>query len=515
MSKARILIVEDEASMRRILRRLLEGAGHEVHEAECLATAKDKFAGEPLDLVITDYRLKSGSGMEVLAAAVEFDPTLPVIMVTAYATVDLAVGAMKEGMFDFITKPFVPDTVLASVTRACRHARLLRENARLKEEVLRLEFGETVFLGESQIMQTLRETIARVAPTDATALITGETGTGKELVARLIHANSLRKASPFVVVNCAAIPETLLESHLFGHEKGAFTGALTQRIGRFERAHKGTLFLDEVGDMPLDLQPKLLESHLFGHEKGAFTGADRARQGVFEAADGGTLFLDEAGEMPLSLQAKLLRVLMDGELHRVGSTTARHVDVRILAATHRDLRARVKEGLFREDLYYRLAVVPVHVPPLRSRREDLPALTRHFLNQVVEQLKAPRRTVSEQAIRQLERYDFPGNVRELRNLIERACILCRGDEITAADFPLEGVAEPESGAAVDALPENLSLRDTLEHVEVLMLRRALEESGGNQAKAARRLAISRSDMSYKLKKYGLRGDTDVAEDETA
>lgn len=467
MSKARILIVEDEASMRRILRRLLEGAGHEVHEAECLATAKDKFAGEPLDLVITDYRLKSGSGMEVLAAAVEFDPTLPVIMVTAYATVDLAVGAMKEGMFDFITKPFVPDTVLASVTRACRHARLLRENARLKEEVLRLEFGETVFLGESQIMQTLRETIARVAPTDATALITGETGTGKELVARLIHANSLRKASPFVVVNCAAIPETLLESHLFGHEKGAFTGA------------------------------------------------DRARQGVFEAADGGTLFLDEAGEMPLSLQAKLLRVLMDGELHRVGSTTARHVDVRILAATHRDLRARVKEGLFREDLYYRLAVVPVHVPPLRSRREDLPALTRHFLNQVVEQLKAPRRTVSEQAIRQLERYDFPGNVRELRNLIERACILCRGDEITAADFPLEGVAEPESGAAVDALPENLSLRDTLEHVEVLMLRRALEESGGNQAKAARRLAISRSDMSYKLKKYGLRGDTDVAEDETA
>jgi len=467
MSKARILIVEDEASMRRILRRLLEGAGHEVHEAECLATAKDKFAGEPLDLVITDYRLKSGSGMEVLAAAVEFDPTLPVIMVTAYATVDLAVGAMKEGMFDFITKPFVPDTVLASVTRACRHARLLRENARLKEEVLRLEFGETVFLGESQIMQTLRETIARVAPTDATALITGETGTGKELVARLIHANSLRKASPFVVVNCAAIPETLLESHLFGHEKGAFTGA------------------------------------------------DRARQGVFEAADGGTLFLDEAGEMPLSLQAKLLRVLMDGELHRVGSTTARHVDVRILAAAHRDLRARVKEGLFREDLYYRLAVVPVHVPPLRSRREDLPALTRHFLNQVVEQLKAPRRTVSEQAIRQLERYDFPGNVRELRNLIERACILCRGDEITAADFPLEGVAEPESGAAVDALPENLSLRDTLEHVEVLMLRRALEESGGNQAKAARRLAISRSDMSYKLKKYGLRGDTDVAEDETA
>lgn len=467
MSKARILIVEDEASMRRILRRLLEGAGHEVYEADSLAAAQEKFAVEALDLVITDYRLKSGSGMEVLAAAVEFDPTLPVIMVTAYATVDLAVGAMKEGMFDFLTKPFVPDTVLASVTRACRHARLLRENARLKEEVLRLEFGETVFLGESQIMQTLRETIARVAPTDATALITGETGTGKELVARLIHANSLRKASPFVVVNCAAIPETLLESHLFGHEKGAFTGA------------------------------------------------DRARQGVFEAADGGTLFLDEAGEMPLSLQAKLLRVLMDGELHRVGSTTARHVDVRILAATHRDLRARVKEGLFREDLYYRLAVVPVHVPPLRSRREDLPALTRHFLNQVVEQLKAPRRTISEQAIRQLERYDFPGNVRELRNLIERACILCRGDEITAADFPLEGVAEPEAGMAGDALPENLSLRDTLEHVEVLMLRRALEESGGNQAKAARRLAISRSDMSYKLKKYGLRGEADVAEDETA
>lgn len=466
MSKARILIVEDEASMRRILRRLLEGAGHEIHEADSLIAAQEKFAGEPLDLVITDYRLKSGSGMDVLAAAMEFDATLPVIMVTAYATVDLAVGAMKDGMFDFLTKPFVPDTVLASVTRACRHARLLRENARLKEEVLRLEFGDTVFLGESPIMESLRETIARVAPTDATALITGETGTGKELVARLIHSNSLRKANPFVVVNCAAIPETLLESHLFGHEKGAFTGA------------------------------------------------DRARQGVFEAADGGTLFLDEAGEMPLSLQAKLLRVLMDGELHRVGSTTARHVDVRILAATHRDLRARVKEGQFREDLYYRLAVVPVHVPPLRSRREDLPALTRHFLNQVVVQLKAPRRTISEQAIRQLERYDFPGNVRELRNLVERACILCRGDEITAADFPLEGVAEPEAGVTVEALPEHLSLRDTLEHVELLMLRRALDESGGNQAKASRRLSISRSDMSYKLKKYGMRGEADVAEDQT-
>ncbi len=465
MNKARILIVEDEVSMRRILRRLLEGAGHEVHEADCLQAAKEKLAAEPLDLVITDYRLKSGSGMDVLVASMEFDTTLPVIMVTAYATVDLAVGAMKEGMFDFITKPFVPDTVLASVARASRHARLLRENARLKEEVLRLEFGSTAFFGESQVMRDLRETIARVAPTDATALITGETGTGKELVARLIHSNSLRKANPFVVVNCAAIPETLLESHMFGHEKGAFTGA------------------------------------------------DRARQGVFEAADGGTLFLDEAGEMPLSLQAKLLRVLMDGELHRVGSTTARHVDVRILAATHRDLRARVKEGLFREDLYYRLAVVPVQVPPLRSRRDDLPVLTRHFLNQVVEQLKAPRRTISEQAFRQLERYDFPGNVRELRNLIERACILCRGDEITAADFPLEGVLEVEGATTTEALPENLSLRDTLEHVEVLMLRRALDESGGNQAKAARRLAISRSDMSYKLKKYGLRGDIESGEDE--
>jgi len=465
MNKARILIVEDEVSMRRILRRLLEGAGHIVFEADNLQAAQEKFAGETLDLVITDYRLKSGTGMEVLAAAMEFDATLPVIMVTAYATVDLAVGAMKVGMFDFITKPFVPDTILATVARASRHARLLRENARLKEEVLRLEFGETAFLGESKVMLELREIIARVAPTDATALITGETGTGKELVARLIHANSLRKANPFVVVNCAAIPETLLESHLFGHEKGAFTGA------------------------------------------------DRARQGVFEAADGGTLFLDEAGEMPLSLQAKLLRVLMDGELHRVGSTTAHHVDVRILAATHRDLRARVKEGLFREDLYYRLAVVPVEVPPLRARREDLPALTRHFLKQVVQQLKAPSRTISDHAFRQLERYDFPGNVRELRNLIERACILCRGDEITAADLPLEGIADQEAAVSKDAVPENLSLRDTLEHVEVLMLKRSLEDSGGNQAKASRRLGISRSDMSYKLKKYGLRGDGESVEED--
>lgn len=452
---ARILIVEDESSMRRILTVLLASHDYDIAEAETVAACRGQLASRSFDVLITDQRLPDGTGMEVLKLAGEADPGMPVIMLTAYGTVELAVTAMRAGAFDFITKPFEQETVIAALRRACEHGALLRENALLRGEMNRLE-GDRELIGDSAGLNTVREMIGKVAPTDATVLITGETGTGKELVARLIHRNSGRKQLPFVAVNCAAMPEALLESQLFGHEKGAFTGA------------------------------------------------DRARAGLFEAADRGTLFLDEAGEMPLALQAKLLRVLMDGEVMRVGSNTAKCVDVRIVVATHRNLAARVGEGLFREDLYYRLAVVPVEIPPLRTRREDIVPLVENFRHVVARELKMPVRGVRADALQALRGYDFPGNVRELRNLMERAYILGRDPEITLGDLPM-GTGDPagQDGRQA-ALPENGNLRDTLEAVERQLLRDALEASGGNQAEAARQLGITRSDMNYKLKKFNLR-----------
>lgn len=458
---ARILLVEDEASMRRILSVLLAGDGHETMEAETRAKAEKQLASRQYDLVITDQKLPDGEGLDVLRLCRDTDPTLPVLVITAYATVDLAVKAMRQGAFDFIGKPFQPDSILAAVERAVKHGALLRENVRLREEVGRLGNTQLDLLGSSPAMQDVREIISRAAPTDATVMIIGETGTGKELVARAIHRNSHRASGPFIPVNCAALPEPLLESQLFGHEKGAFTGA------------------------------------------------DRARQGLFEAAHEGTLFLDEAGEMPPSLQAKLLRVLMGGEIMRVGATDTRKVNVRVLAATHRDLRARMSEGLFREDLYYRLAVVPLRVLPLRERTHDIPELAEHFLDTVASELKVRRRRLTAEALNLLLQYTFPGNVRELRNLIERAYILSRGEAITAGDLPLDHspVSAPDQAPSIEVqrpMQENFDLRQALEEIESQFVLRALEESDHNQAEAARRLGISRSDMNYKLKRFGLR-----------
>ena len=470
----RILILEDEESMRRILGVLLENDGHSVTGAATRTEAERALSRGAFDLALVDQKLPDGTGLEFLAAAREGDATMPVILLTAFATVDLAVESMRQGAFDFITKPFQPDNVLAAVRRGCDHGALLRENARLREQVGRLEFGHTDLLGASAAMSEVRQIVARLAPTDATALIMGETGTGKELVARAIHRNSLRAGRAFIAVNCAAMPEPLLESQLFGHERGAFTGA------------------------------------------------DKARQGLFEAAHGGTLFLDEAGEMSLPLQAKLLRVLMDGEVLRVGATNPRNVDVRVVAATHRDLKKRIASGEFREDLYYRLAVVPIVIPPLRERREDLPELVEYFLDLVASDLKITKRRMCPSVLDRLAKYDFPGNVRELRNLIERAYILGRGEEITAADLPIEGpLGEPPVSAGatpycwLHRLPDQFDLRATLERVESMLLLRALKDSEGNQAEAARRLGISRSDMNYKIRKLGLRdqaasGDLDCS-----
>jgi two-component system response regulator HydG len=460
----RILIVDDEPHTRRVLALNLQQDGHEVSECAGVQAARKVLIAEDFDVVLTDQKMPDGDGLQVLAAAIEANPAVSVVVITAFATVDLAVESMRQGAFDFITKPFQPEVVRAAVTRACERTRLQRENVLLKDTVVRLE-GSPEIHGSSGAMQAVRDLIARVAPTDATVLITGETGTGKELVARAIHKNSPRAPKPFVVVNCAAFTETLLESELFGHEKGAFTGA------------------------------------------------DRNRQGLFEAAHQGTLFLDEVAEMSPAAQAKLLRVVTDGQVLRVGTTQPRKVDVRLLAATHRDLSQRVSEGLFREDLYYRLAVVPIAIPPLRERREDIGALSELFVRQVSIDLKLPRRKLMPQALDRLRSYDFPGNVRELRNLIERASILSVGSELNADSFlvPLSSVPIPESGGSAsakstslsDILPEVNDLRNFLAEAEKALIMRTLNSTNGAQAEAARRLGISRSDLGYKIAKYGI------------
>ena len=455
--------------MRRVLAAILREGGHTVVEATGASEAVESIATTQFDVVFTDQKMPGGDGISVIVSSKDADPTLPVVMLTAFATVDLAVEAMRQGAFDFISKPFTPEVVLAVASRAAERAELLRENSRLRGEIDRLGFSDEI-LGTSRAIQELKTRIARVSPTNATVLITGETGSGKELVARAIHKQSLRAGNSFVAINCAGFQETLLESELFGHERGAFTGA------------------------------------------------DRSHQGLFESAHRGTLLLDEAGEMSLALQTKLLRVLVDGQVLRVGATTPRKVDVRVIVATHRDLRQRVKEGLFREDLFYRVAVVPIHIPPLRERKEDIPLLIQFLLKQIAQDLKSPARQISPAAVSKLVQYNFPGNVRELRNLIERACILAHDDEITPSDLILvTDVAterqpnQPEEllHRWLDQLPDHIDLRCMLEEIERELVLRALRSAEGVQAEAARTLQVSRSDIAYKVKKYGLDSTTVV------
>ncbi len=457
----RILIVDDEPHMRRILATNLARDGHSVTEAAGVSQATDHLAMNDYDAVITDQKMPDGEGLDVLKTARESDPAVSVVFLTAFATVELAVESMRGGAFDFITKPFQPEVVRATAKRACEHTTLLRENGVWRETVLRLE-GSADIHGTSAGILAVREQIARVASTNATVLITGETGTGKELVARAIHKSSLRAEKPFVAVNCAAFTDTLLESELFGHERGAFTGA------------------------------------------------DRTRQGLFEAAHEGTLFLDELGEMSLAAQSKLLRVLSDGQVSRVGSNKARHVDVRLLAATHRDLQQRVHEGSFREDLYYRIAVVPIRIPPLRERLEDLPILCELIADRVATELKIRKRSIAPAALKKMKNYAFPGNVRELRNLIERALILSSSAEVGPQDILIQESPDPAGPPAaklegwIAGLQEAVNLREVLESVEARLIVRALESAGGVQAEAARRLQLSRSDLGYKIAKFQIK-----------
>ena len=458
----KVLIVDDEQSMRRILSSNLRLDSHVLVEAENASAAIALLAREDFDVVITDQKMPGGSGMDVLRTVQETAPTTSVVFLTAVGTVELAVESMRYGAFDFLTKPFVPDVVRATIRRACERTVLLRENAVLRKAVRKLE-GADEILGESQGIRSVRQTIARVAGMNTTVLITGETGTGKELVARALFRNSLRADRPFVAINCAAVTETLLESELFGHEKGAFTGADKPRAGLFETAHEGTLFLDEVA------------------------------------------------EMSQAAQAKLLRVLADGEFQRVGSNLTRRVDVRVIAATHRNLREYVQQGLFREDLYYRLAVVPLHLPPLRDRKEDIEVLCQMLSAKIAQDIKMPNRPLSHAALLKLSDYTFPGNIRELRNLLERALILGQGTDLQPEDFPLQPLMSQLSSSGkeltieqlVSQLPLHLDLRDVLTRLERNLIARALDSAGGVQAEAARRLSLSRSDLGYKVSKYAL------------
>jgi DNA-binding NtrC family response regulator len=455
---ARILIVDDEPDVLDALGDLLKGDGHVVAKCGGERQAVAAIEATPFDLVITAQGLADGQGLGILTAAQDADPMLPVVILTSLATFEMATEALRRGAFDFLTKPFNPYAVRAVVERAIERTGLRRENRLLRDEAGRLGFASEL-LGDGAAMREVKQKIALVAPTNATVLIHGETGTGKELAARAVHRGSGRAAGSFLAVNCAAFPDTLLDSELFGYEKGAFTGA------------------------------------------------DRTRPGWFEAADGGTLFLDEAAEMSLPLQAKLLRVLTDKQILRVGSRHSRSVDVRLVLATNIDLKEKVSSGAFREDLYYRVAVIPIEMPPLRQRPEDIPPLVERFLTQAAHELKVPRRKLTPQAMQKLCAYEFPGNIRELRNLIERACILARGDTIGPADFPLGSVAESTDpdplSTCVRALPPTLDLRETVDRLERELLIRALNDAGGVQAEAARRLNLSRGDIGYKVKKFGI------------
>lgn len=453
---AHVLIVDDDPAHRLMLTTLLGEWGYRVHEADGGLSAVHKVQEQPFDAVIMDVRMPDMDGIEATRHIHRYNPALPVIILTAFSSVPSAVEALKAGAYDYLTKPLDFDALRLALNRALEHTQLRTENQELREQLARFRLPEII--GKSPAMERLVELLALVAPSEATVLITGESGTGKGLVARAIHANSRRSHGPLVEVNCAALPENLVETELFGHDKGAFTGA------------------------------------------------ERARRGRFAQADGGTIFLDEVGELSLPMQAKLLRVLQDGQIQRVGSDQPITVDVRIIAATNRDLEGMVREGTFREDLFYRLNVVTVEMPPLRQRKEDIPVLVDHFLRSFSSKNKKTVRGITPRAMDLMLRYDWPGNVRELENVMERAVILLRGDYVTEAELPLhlQRFAPPEASRQEDeAALENGEPGSamTLAEMERRLIEKVLEETGGNKSEAARRLGITRRTLKLKLKKY--------------
>jgi two-component system response regulator PilR (NtrC family) len=453
---ARVLVVDDEKSMRELLVITLERAGYDVVAADGGESALDVLRREAFDAVITDLRMPRIDGLQVLRAAKEAAPETTVIVLTAVASTETAVEAMKLGAYDYITKPFKLDEVELIMRNGLERKRLRDENFYLRKQLETQHRFENI-IGKSPRMMEVFDVIRKIADSPATAMITGESGTGKELVARAIHFNSYRRERPFLSVNCAAIPEGLMESELFGHVKGSFTGAHVNK------------------------------------------------QGLFTAADGGTLFLDEITEIPPLLQVKLLRAIQLREIRRVGDTKDVKIDVRLIAASNRDLEAAVRDGVMREDLYYRLNVLPIHLPPLRERREDIPLLVAHFLQKFGKDLGKEVRGVSPEGMGALERYHWPGNIRELENALERAIVLGAGDMLGADALP-ENVrrGRPARGVEpVDLPDEGLDLEGTLDDLERRYLQRALEKTGGVQTKAAELLRMTFRQFRYKAQKHNL------------
>jgi DNA-binding NtrC family response regulator len=449
-SPARILVVDDEATIRDMLRAMLEDEGYEVESAADGRAGLERLRAEPFDIVITDLRMQGMDGIELLRRGREAAPETLFVVVTAYASLDTAIEALRLGAVDYLLKPVVFEDLIGRIRRLVRARELLRENLWLRHELARRR-ATPDFIGESAAAEAVRADVARFAATDRTVLLTGESGTGKDVVATMLHQASEFRDGPFLPVNCAALPEPLLESELFGYEKGAFTGA------------------------------------------------DRDKPGLLALAEGGTFFLDEIAEIPPAIQAKLLRVLEKQEYFPVGGTRAVRYRARLVAATNRDLKARTDEGSFRQDLYFRLNVIPIHIPPLRERAEDIPALARYLLERHRQDLKAPVTTIGNEAMQLLVRHPWPGNVRELENVIQRAILYARGSVLRAEDLPPDVRAGAASRAG--AAPPS-TLKEALRACERELILRAMKEAGGSKPEAAARLGISLASLYQKLKDHG-------------
>ncbi|HET6466305.1 MAG TPA: sigma-54 dependent transcriptional regulator [Nitrospiria bacterium] len=453
-----ILVIEDKESMAQMLSQALQSEGHQVIVGRDGREGLERFKESKIDLVVSDLRLPHKSGLEVLEVIKEHNPLVPVILMTAYGTIETAVKAVKEGAYDFITKPFDPDHLIHLINKALEKQRLVTENLILREEFAK-QLKLPKIIGKSPNMLEVVGKVQKVAASQTTVLLLGESGTGKELFARAVHYLSPRKDGPFVAINCAAIPRDLLESELFGHERGAFTGAVARKMGKFELANKGSIFLDEIGDMDL------------------------------------------------ALQAKLLRVLEGEEFMRVGGTVKIKVDVRVIAATNKDLLAAINQKLFREDLYYRLAVFPITIPPLRERAEDIPALVEHFVGYYCQELKKEPKTVAPASMELLIRHPWTGNVRELQNCIERAVILSDGQVLLPEHLGLRVKPTAETGLA--ELQTEGSLQEVshaaTQFAESRMIRKVLKETGGNKSRAAEILKVSYKTLLTKIKDYGIEG----------
>jgi two-component system response regulator AtoC len=453
-----ILVADDDASIRSLLKQLLSDEGYSVVEATTGTEVVEKVKETNPDLVIMDVRMPELDGIEALSKLKVSSPKTSVLIMTAFGSSNNAIRAMELGAFDYITKPFELDKISHTVKRVIEYRDLTSEVQVLRDEISSLVQTERI-VGNSPAMQEVYKTVGKVAKADATVLITGESGTGKELVAEALHYNSNRRSGPIVKVSCAALPETLLEAELFGHEKGSFTGAMTQRRGRFEMADKGTIFLDEIG------------------------------------------------EMSLPMQTKLLRVLQERKIERVGSSLPIKVDIRIICATNKDLQRQVEQQKFRDDLFYRLNVINIHMPPLRDRKEDIPALVEHFLAKHRYSATAQPAAISEEALKRLMEYDWPGNVRELENVVERAVVLSRGQIITSRELPFgdhEGDGHEEEGGD-EVSVEKSFFKKSVAQFEKDLIMKALRDANGNRSKAAEMLGIYRRLLYAKIKEYGLEG----------